>query len=352
MGRSEPGARPLQPACIDGSATFCVETQEGYLQRSRVVHLAAGALHTPRWPSRAKTQGACAAASRACRFVPLRGREAGLTVAGVRQWWADTVARAASAQQQEGRHCGPVSQLQAYANLTYSSVGSAVKEPLSVLVSSTEPRQGETVSVFVRPVDGNPLLRLDLKLRALLSEKLRFHTLDVRCGARRVPLLPMEGGKWRALLPTTPLDSPGDFELQIVMHGPWPRVLYCTDMTLRGKEFGVESIWLPEGKEDTQESSSLEDEEVGLGLAGPTRVGAVLRGLRAWLSGWVPADDEAVRDYVAPTAVERPVHPAEPRADNVTVRHPTVLQRSVGAELLPPWPRLRRGEGNAGCGAG
>ena len=120
--------------------------------------------------------------------------------------------------------------------------------------------------MIVRPAPQTPLLTLDLAIRGWLSEKHNIQTLVVEYGDRRVPLLPLRGGQWRALLPTTPLDDPGELQLQIIKQGIVPRVIYDSQLTLRGKEFGVESIWLPASKSGNNQSSSLDDDEVGSSL--------------------------------------------------------------------------------------
>ncbi len=71
-------------------------------------------------------------------------------------------------------------------------------QALTVQVSSTRPQQGETIVVSVETTDPNPVLTW---------------------GQKNYPLLPVESRKFRALIPTTPLDPPGSYILSVQGEG-------------------------------------------------------------------------------------------------------------------------------------
>ncbi|MEB3882890.1 M23 family metallopeptidase [Lyngbya sp. CCY1209] len=93
-----------------------------------------------------------------------------------------------------------------------------------VQVSPTSPQLGDTISVVANGASGEP---------------------TVTMAGKNYPMFPMGNGRYRALLPTTPLDAPGPKSLQISDGSRQSTV----NVQLRDRSFPTQSIWLPPDKE-------------------------------------------------------------------------------------------------------
>ncbi|MGA1603240.1 MAG: M23 family metallopeptidase [Prochlorothrix sp.] len=108
--------------------------------------------------------------------------------------------------------------------LTLLSWGEAIA--LEVQVTPTNPQLGDTLTVQVNaPEVPNPQLRL---------------------GSQTYPLFPLGNDRFRALVPTTPLDRPGSQTLEVQAGEQVQRL----PITLRDRDFPTQRIWLPPGKSD------------------------------------------------------------------------------------------------------
>jgi murein DD-endopeptidase MepM/ murein hydrolase activator NlpD len=110
-----------------------------------------------------------------------------------------------------------------------------VTPPLSVAqatVSPTQPQLGETITVTVptSSVTAAP---------------------TVTWNGKTYPMFQVTGDRYRALLPTTPLDHPGQKTLQVNTGS-----LQNIALNLRDRTFPTQSIWLPAGQD-----GSVSDEE-------------------------------------------------------------------------------------------
>lgn len=92
-----------------------------------------------------------------------------------------------------------------------------------VQVSPTSPQLGDTISVVISGVnsgDSQP---------------------TVTMGGKNYPLFSVGGDRYRALIPTTPLDQPGATSIQISNGSQQSNV----SVQLRDRRFPTQSIWLP-----------------------------------------------------------------------------------------------------------
>lgn len=109
---------------------------------------------------------------------------------------------------------------------------------LQVQVVPNNPQLGDTLSVTVESdTPGNTAPAVSL-------------------GKRTYSAFPIGNNRFRALLPTTPLDKPGVLQLRI-SDGNETRLL---GLPLRGRKFPTQSIWLPPGKD--QDLSDFEFDRV------------------------------------------------------------------------------------------
>jgi murein DD-endopeptidase MepM/ murein hydrolase activator NlpD len=121
--------------------------------------------------------------------------------------------------------------------LTASSIGGIVAgilsfalpvQALQVVVTPTNPELGDTLSVMIQ-VDGNG-----------------GETPKVSLQQKNYPAFPIGNGRFRALLPTTPLEKPGARLLQVAGDGQVQNL----SVQVRDRDFPTQSIWLPPGKDE------------------------------------------------------------------------------------------------------
>ena len=63
---------------------------------------------------------------------------------------------------------------------------------------------------------------------------------------KNYPAFPIGNGRFRALLPTTPLEKPGARQIQITGDGQVQKL----NVQVRSRDFPTQSIWLPPGKDE------------------------------------------------------------------------------------------------------
>ncbi|MEG4056395.1 MULTISPECIES: M23 family metallopeptidase [unclassified Microcoleus] len=121
--------------------------------------------------------------------------------------------------------------------LTASSIGGIVAgflsfalpvQALQVVVTPTNPQLGDTLSVMIQ-VDGNG-----------------GETPTVSLQQKNYPAFSIGNGRFRALLPTTPVEKPGARLLQVAGDGQVQKL----SVQVRGRDFPTQSIWLPPGKDE------------------------------------------------------------------------------------------------------
>lgn len=120
--------------------------------------------------------------------------------------------------------------------LTASSIGGIVAgilsfalpvQALQVVVTPANPQLGDTLSVIIQ-VDGNG-----------------GETPQVSLQQKNYPAFQIGNGRFRALLPTTPLEKPGARLLQVAGDGQVQKL----SVQVRDRDFPTQSIWLPPGKD-------------------------------------------------------------------------------------------------------
>jgi murein DD-endopeptidase MepM/ murein hydrolase activator NlpD len=120
--------------------------------------------------------------------------------------------------------------------LTASSIGGIVAgilsfalpvQALQVVVTPANPQLGDTLSVIIQ-VDGNG-----------------GETPKVSLQQKNYPAFGIGNGRFRALLPTTPLEKPGARLLQVAGDGQVQNL----SVQVRDRDFPTQSIWLPPGKD-------------------------------------------------------------------------------------------------------
>jgi murein DD-endopeptidase MepM/ murein hydrolase activator NlpD len=94
---------------------------------------------------------------------------------------------------------------------------------IATQVSPSNPRLGDTLSVVI-PSDVPPV---------------------VSFGGKDYPAFPISRGRYRVLLPTTPLDRPGRLEIQVTAGGDRQRL----SVNLRDRTFPTQRITLPPGQD-------------------------------------------------------------------------------------------------------
>jgi murein DD-endopeptidase MepM/ murein hydrolase activator NlpD len=115
----------------------------------------------------------------------------------------------------------------ALAPATPAPVQSMQVQAMQVQVQPTSPQLGDTISVVVQlPGDSADPAAPSLSMRQ-----------------KSYPLFKMSPSRYRALLPTTPLDTPGALNLQVVAANQSQAV----PLQLRDRDFPTQSIWLGEG---------------------------------------------------------------------------------------------------------
>ena len=93
----------------------------------------------------------------------------------------------------------------------------------SVQVKPSAPQLGDTLAVVVQAAGSAPTVTYGQKTYAMYA---------------------LGGDRYRALLPTTPLDRPGKLSLQVNAD----KTTQAVTMTLRDRSFPTQSIWLPPDK--------------------------------------------------------------------------------------------------------
>lgn len=120
--------------------------------------------------------------------------------------------------------------------LTASSIGGIVVgilsfalpvQALQVVVTPANPQLGDTLSVIIQ-VDGNG-----------------GETPQVSLQQKNYPAFGIGNGRFRALLPTTPLEKPGARLLEVAGDGQVQKL----NVQVRDRDFPTQSIWLPPGKD-------------------------------------------------------------------------------------------------------
>ncbi|MGF1491919.1 MAG: M23 family metallopeptidase [Microcoleaceae cyanobacterium] len=101
-------------------------------------------------------------------------------------------------------------------------------QALQVQVMPESPQLGDTISVI-----------------ATLNTQPN-QALTVQMENRSYPMFPLGNNRFRALLPTTPLDQPGAKQIRVI-NGSEVQPL---TLQLRNRSFSTQSIWLPPGKDD------------------------------------------------------------------------------------------------------
>ncbi|MCC3449527.1 MAG: M23 family metallopeptidase [Microcoleus sp. PH2017_39_LGB_O_B] len=100
-------------------------------------------------------------------------------------------------------------------------------QALQVQVTPPNPELGDTLSVIIQ-VDGNG-----------------GETPKVSLQQKNYPAFPIGNNRFRALLPTTPLEKPGARVVQVSGDGQVQKL----NVQVRDRDFPTQSIWLPPGKD-------------------------------------------------------------------------------------------------------
>ncbi|MBE9183447.1 M23 family metallopeptidase [Microcoleus sp. LEGE 07076] len=100
-------------------------------------------------------------------------------------------------------------------------------QALQVVVTPQNPQLGDTLSVMIQ-VDGN-----------------RGETPTVSVQQKNYPAFPIGNSRFRALLPTTPVEKPGARVVQVSGDGQVQKL----NVEVRDRNFPTQSIWLPPGKD-------------------------------------------------------------------------------------------------------
>ncbi|WP_293351394.1 MULTISPECIES: M23 family metallopeptidase [unclassified Microcoleus] len=99
-------------------------------------------------------------------------------------------------------------------------------QALQVQVTPANPELGDTLSVVIQVNSSSP-------------------TPTVSVQQKNYPAFPMGNNRFRALLPTTPLEKPGARLLQVSGDGQVQNL----NVQVRDRDFPTQSIWLPPGKD-------------------------------------------------------------------------------------------------------
>lgn len=109
--------------------------------------------------------------------------------------------------------------------LTVIQILALPAQAMQVQVQPSSPQLGDTISVVIQ---------------AVLPPG---QTATVTLGQETHPMFSLDNNRYRALLPTTPLDRPGTLNLQVNAAGQTQALA----VTLRDRDFPTQSIWLGEG---------------------------------------------------------------------------------------------------------
>lgn len=99
-------------------------------------------------------------------------------------------------------------------------------QALQVQVTPTNPELGDTLSVIIQVDSDSP-------------------TPTVSVQQKNYPAFPIGNNRFRALLPTTPLEKPGARLLEVSGDGQVQKL----NVQVRDRDFPTQSIWLPPGKD-------------------------------------------------------------------------------------------------------
>ncbi|NJK68289.1 MAG: M23 family metallopeptidase [Microcoleus sp. SU_5_3] len=99
-------------------------------------------------------------------------------------------------------------------------------QALQVQVTPTNPELGDTLSVIIQVNNSSG-------------------TPTVSVHQKNYPAFPMGNNRFRALLPTTPLEKPGTRQIQVAGDGQVQKL----SVQVRSRNFPTQSIWLPPGKD-------------------------------------------------------------------------------------------------------
>lgn len=109
-------------------------------------------------------------------------------------------------------------------------------QALQVTVQPSKPALGDTLSIVVQSDSGTALTQAP----------------TVKVNQQSFPAFRMSPNRWRALVPTTPLEKAGRRTLQVTGNGEGRNLL----LWVSNRKFPIQSIWLPPGKD-----SDLSDAE-------------------------------------------------------------------------------------------
>ncbi|MFQ3613747.1 MAG: hypothetical protein SNJ68_08545, partial [Cyanobacteriota bacterium] len=116
--------------------------------------------------------------------------------------------------------------------LTSSGALPAEASGIQVQLSPSDPTLGYTVSV-----------QITAPSETLLQDQPFVRLTHPDGAATHYPAFPVAPNRWRALLPTTPLDAPGSRQVQIHGFAEEP----ILPLSLQPRDFPVQSIRLPPG---------------------------------------------------------------------------------------------------------
>jgi murein DD-endopeptidase MepM/ murein hydrolase activator NlpD len=108
---------------------------------------------------------------------------------------------------------------------------------VQVQVKPTNPQLGDTISVIV------PAASLPANAASANAATGNSEPPSVALGQKTYPMFPIANNRYRALIPTTPLDSAGTLNLQVKASG----TTQVLPVPLRSRQFPTQSIWLGEG---------------------------------------------------------------------------------------------------------
>lgn len=106
-----------------------------------------------------------------------------------------------------------------------------VARALEVQVNPSNPQLGETISVWIQVDDPSPAPRVSFNGAAY-------------------PAFALQSNRYRALLPTTPLDAPGCLALQVTGDGE----THSLALNLSGRSFPTQRLWLSGGSSNATQT--------------------------------------------------------------------------------------------------
>ncbi|MCM1984719.1 M23 family metallopeptidase [Lyngbya confervoides] len=120
--------------------------------------------------------------------------------------------------------------LPAIATLALSTLGTGASQAIEVTVSPKQPTLGETLSVIVTPDPGESLTTAP----------------SVSVNGKEFPAFQIAANRWRALIPTTPLEQYGRRPLTVQGNQKQRNLM----LWIGQRWFPTQSIWLPPSKQD------------------------------------------------------------------------------------------------------